>query len=304
MDRHAQALQLAEQLLEDVELTRLPVDRLVLKATRLARLTEDEVALTWLAFEVSGCTSSEAGKRHMSRTGRWTDREKGEGTWSPAAAIQASLNSCDQAIQALKVDSVGGEWASIALREQRGSIASLSSTSQALSAILARVTGLIHDFTSRVYHELQFSDAQAGMFESVRQDVDARLARLGGEALVKIESINERFRVGDTEAVSHAMTTARRLIDSVADSVFPGRSEPYKIGDEPLVVDESKVLNRILAFLHSKGATDGRRARLRRTFSDVYGRVSKGIHDDVDIEEARFIFLQTYVALGEVVSFA
>ena len=304
MDRQAQALALAEQLLEDVELTRLPIDQLVLKATRLARLIEDEAALVWLGFETRGVPGSEDGKRHMSRTGRWKDREKGEGYWSPAGAIQAMIDSGGQAVGALKVDSVGGEWASIALREQRGAIVSLSSQSMIMAGVVVRVAGLIHEFVTRVHLELQFSDAQAEMFETARQDVDARLALLGGDALTKISSINERFRAGDPESVSHAMTTARRLIDSIADAVFPGRAESYAIGKEEFSVDNSKVLNRINAFLHQSGASEGRRSRIRRTLGDIYGWVSKGVHDEVDVEEARFVFLLTYATLGEVVSLA
>ena len=132
---------------------------------------------------------------------------------------------------ALAAADVGGERASIALREQRGAIVSLSSHSMIMAGVVTRVVGLIHEFVTRVHLELQFSDAQSEMFETTRQDVDARLALLGGDALTKISSINERFRAGDPESVSsHAMTTARRLIDSIADAVFPGRAESYAIG--------------------------------------------------------------------------
>jgi len=139
-----------------------------------------------------------------------------------------------------------------------------------MAGVVTRVVGLIHEFVTRVHLELQFSDAQAEMFETARQDVDARLALLGGDALTKISSINERFRAGDPESVSsHAMTTARRLIDSIADAVFPGRAESYAIGKEEFSVDNSKVLNRINAFLHQSGASEGRRSRIRRTLGDI-----------------------------------
>jgi hypothetical protein len=38
--------------------------------------------------------------------------------------------------------------------------------------------------------------------------------------------------------------------------------------------------------------------------ADIYGRASAGVHDDVTVEEARFIFLQTYVVIGELLSLA
>jgi hypothetical protein len=302
VDRQTEALQLADELLADIELARLAVDRVVMKATRLARLIEDDVALNWLTFELTGCPDTEAGRRHMARTLRWTEAAEKKGHWGSAAALQAGIDTHRQTIQSFQIGSISGDALVPALREQRSNILTLSVNLGSFERILAQVVAMVHEFVSRVYQELQFSDAQAAMFEAARKDVDARLAHLGGDALTKIASINDRFRAGDSEAISHAMTTARRLIDSVADSVFKARSEPYAIGDESFAVDESRVLNRINAFLHLKGVTAGRRQRLRRTLGDIYGRVSKGVHDDVDIEEARFVFLQTYVVLGEVVS--
>ncbi|MFI6007164.1 hypothetical protein ACIA98_43880 [Streptomyces sp. NPDC051366] len=34
--------------------------------------------------------------------------------------------------------------------------------------------------------------------------------------------------------------------------------------------------------------------------SDLYARCSAGTHSEVTIDEARFVFLQTYIALGEI----
>jgi hypothetical protein len=63
------------------------------------------------------------------------------------------------------------------------------------------------------------------------------------------------------------------------------------------------VLNRINAFIHTCGVRGGRADRLRRSLSDIYGRVSTGVHADVDGHEARYLFLTTYVLLGEILTF-
>ena len=41
---------------------------------------------------------------------------------------------------------------------------------------------------------------------------------------------------------------------------------------------------------------------LRRTLGDLYDRVSTGVHGDVTSDEARFLFLNTYLYLGEVLA--
>ena len=141
------------------------------------------------------------------------------------------------------------------------------------------------------------------MFADTQTKVDGSLASVAGSALDKIERVSDRLRDGDPESVSQALTTCRRLIDSCADYVFPAQSEPYAISDEAtLNVGQQNVLNRLQAFTHQCGCSKSRRDRLRRTFSDLYERCSAGTHAEVRVDEARFIFLQTYVALGEVLT--
>lgn len=93
------------------------------------------------------------------------------------------------------------------------------------------------------------------------------------------------------------------MIDSCADYVFPAREEHYAIGEEAtLRVGPQQVLNRLQAHTHAVGGSKSRRDRLRRTVSDLYDRCSAGTHAEVTVEEARFIFLQTYIVLGEILT--
>lgn len=47
-------------------------------------------------------------------------------------------------------------------------------------------------------------------------------------------------------------------------------------------------------------ASSTRRSRLRRRLRDLYERVNAGVHSDVSSQEAEFLFLDTYLLLGEV----
>lgn len=62
---------------------------------------------------------------------------------------------------------------------------------------------------------------------------------------------------------------------------------------------QGNVLNRLSAYVHSRGVSGGRADRLRRALFDLYGRVSTGVHANVDGLEARYVFLTTYIVLGE-----
>jgi hypothetical protein len=98
------------------------------------------------------------------------------------------------------------------------------------------------------------------------------------------------------------MSTVRRLITSAADELFPPREQPYQLGEQEMSVTANAVLNRLKAYAAECGVSEGRRDRLSRTVHDIWGRASAGDHSDIDVIEARYLFLQTYVVLGELLA--
>ncbi len=102
-----------------------------------------------------------------------------------------------------------------------------------------------------------------------------------------------------TPAERRTLDPVRREAQKQAVS-HPERRDPFD--EATLNVGQQNVLNRLQAFPHAQGLPKNRRDRLRRTLSDLYGRCSAGTHAEVTVEEARFVFLQTYVALGEILA--
>jgi hypothetical protein len=302
MNRQQEALALAEDVMTDVELSRGPVDKHVLKVMRSARLMGDEEAERWLGYEIEGIPDTAEGRAWMSQTKRWTNQDAGEGYWRPASSLEATRAGADAARAALAGVNLSGDMLFPIMREHSAAIANYTSQAIAMSRVLSAVDARVYHYASDVYAELQFSEIQASLFAESQTAVDATFAAMAGSALKKIESINERLGVNEDEAISQAMSTCRRLIDAVADHVFPAQDEPYDLNGHELNVKQSAVLNRINAYLHSSGVTGGRADRLRRSVADIYRRVSKGVHDDVDGHEARYLFLATYVNLGEVLT--
>jgi hypothetical protein len=157
-------------------------------------------------------------------------------------------------------------------------------------------------WVTRVFHELLFSDLQSDLFTAAQSEIDSRLIPLSATALDKIEVISERLRAGDPESVSNAMSTIRRLITTAADALFSPRDEPYRLGDQEMSVKANAVLNRLKAYAAECRVSKGRRDRLSRTLHDIWERASMGDHSEIDVVEARYLFLQTYVVLGELLA--
>jgi len=94
-DLSAHKLALARELLDDIELSRLTPETLLLKGTRLARLTGDTEVQQWLAMELGGYTFADAERstKFADEVGRWTNREKKLGWWWPLAELEARINA-------------------------------------------------------------------------------------------------------------------------------------------------------------------------------------------------------------------
>ncbi len=213
---------LCGELLDDIELNRIASDKLLLKASRLARLAGSEEVRKWIGFEMQGYSpSDELSLRYMSHTGRWIDYNKKIGWWGTLAQQEASIEVCKSRIEATKLGSMSGENMVFVVDRLNNSHADLGKSIIQLSGVKSKVLGLLHKFVSGVYYERQFADVAASTFERYKKDVDFLIAEKAGDVLVKIPSVIARLREKDDEAVSQALTTCRRILECFADAIFP-----------------------------------------------------------------------------------
>jgi len=303
VSRQEEALSLAEDLVTDVELGQTSTARRVLKASRLARLTNDHEALAWLRYELDGVPGDEAGRRWMDQTQRWIENDKGY--WGSAASIEGSRDAQQAAMAGHSAPmNLAGEWANVTMSKRSAQINQAAASLIYLNRALSAIDNKVYRFAADTYARLKFSEIQASLFDEARRSVDIALSGMTGSSLKMIESVAERLGSDDASAVSQAMTTCRQLIDAVADHVFPPSCTPYSIGDRELEVTADKGKNRINAYIHECGVLGSRAERLGKTLNIVSDRVSAAVHnpDTVSGHEARYLFLGTYMLLGEILT--
>jgi hypothetical protein len=314
-------LALARELIDDLELARLAPEALLLKASRLARLVEAPRTQEWLQLELRGYESldSSVAKEYAGLTGRYTDKAKGLGYWQPLAALMASVQAWDVELRSLRVpdiqfslppvDQMGGGWTQMHVQAATAPIgnvmqrmSTLSTSVATLRAIVSKVTAVLHEFVARTYYELAFRGLAESIFDAHRKEIDALLAKAAGESLEKIPAIAERLANGDPEAISHALTTGRRVLATFADAMQPPQEAPLHLGGTSLVANGEHYLNRLKYFIATHCASDRRKDRLKDTVVHLNTRFAAGVHADVATEEARSLFVLLYVTLGEVLS--
>lgn len=299
--RSKHVLELAKELLDDIELSRTSAESLILKASRLARWVGSEEIRYWLKLEMQGYNSSnEISLRYMGITGRWVDREKQRGYWGPLAQQEAAIIAEQAKLHAMRVPDTAGDMAFIATKKVTDEMTSSTSYISMLSGIKSRVLAKLHEFVSEIYYEKQFDSLSESIFERYKSDVDSLIGESCGEVLEQIPSVMNRLAEGNQEAISQSLTTCRRVIDSFADSIFPPSEETIEIGGNQLSLAANRHQNRINAYIHQHIGSNTRTKRFRQNLANLYDRVSTGVHNEVTVEEARALFLNTYLLIGEI----
>lgn len=294
-------LALSNELLDDIELDRLPAEKLLLKANRLARFAGSDEVQKWLNFELQGYVSNdEISLRYMSLTGRWTNYEEKKGYWGPLGQHEAGIDANKARMAATTINSLSGDYSLAVFNRVNQEHHSINLAIGRLSGVRSRVLGLLHNFVAGVYHARQFADVAERTFEGYKKEVDALLAEKAGDVLTKMPSVVARLKEEDPEAVSHALVTCRRILEAFADAIFPPSDETIEIGGNTLKLDAGKHQNRINAFIAARTTSTSRRTRLRQNLSNLFDRVSTGVHSDVSPAEAYSLFLNVYLILGEV----
>lgn len=315
-------LELARELVDDVELSRLPAEQTLLKALRLARLLEDEKVQEWLRYELSGYQDTQRCRPWMRRFGRFTDEATAMGYWIPLAGIAGTIAAMQTQIHTLRVPDIHFAPSSANPHELVGGFAgltakaivqpaetvlarlqSLTTAVSTLSSIRSRVLAAVHDFAVSSYHRLAFSGLAESIFEEHRRAVDELMRSVAPDTLAKVPALYDRLSAGDSEAISQGMNTLRRIIKSLADRVYPASNRAVEIDGQRYEVGTDKVLNRIKLFLLARCPSGSRRDRLNRSLRDIHDRASAGAHADIGATEARSLFLSTYLAAGEILEF-
>jgi hypothetical protein len=300
LSKSEHTLELVQDLLDDLELGRSSGERLILKASRLARIVGADEIKEWLRFELGGFNSgNDISLKYMGLTGRWTKKAENKGYWIPLAQIEALIEAEKSKLSVMRIPDSSGDYNSavpVATRAMDAAAANISKFSGIRSKVMAR----LHAFVTDVYYEKVFDNLSESIFESYKRDVDTLISSTCGDVIEQIPSAMERLASGDSEAISHALTTCRRIIESFADSIYPPSEETIEIGGNQLKLDAGKHQNRINAYIHGISDSKSRKQRFRQNLSNLYDRVSTGVHKDVGAEEAKALFLNTYLFLGEV----
>jgi hypothetical protein len=183
-----------------------------------------------------------------------------------------------------------------------------------LRNVVARVRTRVVDYLGSVEAQLYFDDRVSDVFETHRAYVDARLQAAAPQAFEQLRAAYSRRAADDAEARSHALTSCRRALKSLADVLYPATSQSV-VGADGVAreMTDDKFLNRLLQFVgdHAEGLGSAERSLVRSQIpmlgaklSALSDLASKGVHDSTTDAEVDHCILETYLTIGDLLRLA
>ena len=322
----AEALTLSEEILADIELSRIALTAAALKASRLARLLNDNDTMLVFRYEVSGYPTSPNGVspeiwRLLELASRTYEVRAGDGAETDTKGLLESIEQLEQEIEVGKIRlkaaqdpdvsiSSSNEYqyvqppAGNALERQRIQIMVTTATQR-----VAGRRGFVHQYVSRRHYELKFSGAAQDVFSAVRESVDRTIGELVPDAIERFASVHDNLRSSNPENWSNAVHSCRRILEDLADVVFPPRSEPRVKSGREITLGRGAYVNRLVCFAEDMSGS----ARytdlvgsdlhfLGDRLDAVFKAVLKGSHSSVSRQDADRFVMATYIVISDILA--
>lgn len=318
-NRRQEGLVLADELLADIELSRLPAADVARKAFRLARLLDDTEAMAWLRCEVGGFESTADGltpaawaaavrsNRTYVDTSNGTPRANVRALGELQTTIEGALRQIEAAAdRPVSLTSANPHQTVVAPpgnTMERGAVRNYAGQ---LKGTLDKVLGSIHEYVTDRYQQLRFGAAAETAFEVIRASVDERIASLVPEAPGMLAAAFENAASDNPEHWAAAAATCRRLLKAAADAL---RSPGPDVAGRKMT--DAAYINRLIDWIVQQSGSETASdliaadlAYLGRRLDAVDHAGHKGAHASVDrLDVARFI-TGTYLLLGDILGLA
>ena len=172
--------------------------------------------------------------------------------------------------------------------------------------VLERIKDAAYAFLLDVEAELLAGQALPDVLAEGRAFVEAQLAVRAPAALEALSAAQDRLALGDAEAMSHAATSCRRAIKSLADALYPPGA-PVADGNGVLrTMDDEHYRNRLTQYVRQ---TQGRSTHadllasnlgsLGSRFKSLDDLASKGVHSNLSMAEADSCVTWTYMLAAD-----
>ncbi|CEP35745.1 MULTISPECIES: ComEA family DNA-binding protein [unclassified Halomonas] len=213
----------------------------------------------------------------------------------------------------IKLNSAGGGYANIGFVEERyADLVRQKSGNDGtyykspLNNHLNFVKKKAHELASLLYKQLKFSGTVSNCFDLLKNAVDDKLLDLNPVIAEQLMLAFKSVSTGKEEEWSQALTTCRRLIEGLADQLYPATNDK----DKGRSLGQAQYVNRIWFFMDTSIESKSNR-ELAKAHVDFMGswleninKISnKGVHAELGQLEATKAVFHTYLMIADILDY-
>ena len=253
-------LQLAEETLTDIELSRLPLSNIALKASRLARLTNNLDLEKIFEYESGGYPMEKNGiKPEIWNLGlkanRITKNAEGKEVMScySLAVIENRIHANQIALEQTQDRNISMSSANpnqflysppTNEKERSSRVQNINSD----TTLLAERKAFIYSNVKRIYFDLKFSNFTESIWLKMKNKIDLYIREVIPDETQKLTAIYDSLNDDNPEKWATALTTCRRLLKTIADKLYPPSDIPIQKGKQKINIGEDNYINRFIIY--------------------------------------------------------
>lgn len=312
-------LQLAEETLADIELSRLPLSNIALKASRLARLTSNLDLEKIFEYESGGYPMEKNGiKPEIWNLGLKANRisknaeEKEVMSCYSLAVIENRIHANQIALEQTQDRNISLSTANpnqflysppTNAKERSSRVQNINSD----TTLLAERKAFIYSNIKRIYFDLKFSNFTESIWLKMKNKIDLYIREVIPDETQKLTAIYDSLNDDNPEKWATALTTCRRLLKTIADKLYPPSDVPIQKGKQKINIGEDNYINRLICYIEENSThktldkiTNSNIEYIGTRLDNIYNEACKGTHDTVEKEEAERCFMHVYMLIGDI----
>jgi hypothetical protein len=183
-------------------------------------------------------------------------------------------------------------------------------SSNSINKIMYGIRNRINEFLDKVILELEFGEIPEQIFETLRREVDNKMIKTCPDAIDKLTHVYENLNNEHPESYSNIASSCRRIIQDVADIIFPPKKDSIIINGKKVKLDKNSYINRIHEGLKekikSKTTNDFNKDMLDYVINflhSINSYASKGDHSNITKLDSIRCVIYTYLLLGDILHY-
>lgn len=317
-NRIAECDLLVEDILKDIELSRIPLHQIHYKCLRLARLLDDEALFDGFRNECVGYPNGDLTPAQFGfalAIGRASD-DIGKVWTLTVADLESQIQTLTSRLSQTSDPSISLSSAnpnqfvmpSVGNSRERENI---FLQIKQLSLALSKIKGGTYNIALGLYVKLRYGNVVANSFETYQRIVNDTLQKVCPKALEKFVTVYENLSSTSGENWANAVHSCRRILLDFADAVYPPGENLVLSNGKTVKLGKENYINRLVQFYSEAIESETTKKLVCSDIKDfgsrlesVYKATNKGTHDEITKQDALRYVMHTYMLLADLLSFS